>query len=373
MTMPSIALLGLGLLAYVLVRPVARQTPGVTRPYRLAVPLVWVGLLVTGWGSHLIQSDYLSAMVQAIKGDWVAGAERLDAVIARDPAMPIYPAGQAMALTIAADQGDETVLPRAESAWERAIGLEDRYAAWWANLAAVRWQAGDRPGAIEAMATSVERAPEAGLLWLNYGNLLESVGRTDEAVEAYLRALRLIPVWYETDFWEESTVRQQARQTFEQEGGVRSARLILVLDTLLAGDAETARRMLLDFPDLDRASPGERVTLAVLYEHAGEHAQADLWMDSAVLAVQNPFDQEWLAVGNALFGLWRGSEDAQTRLEAARIALYGSDRGLPFYSGQNLSWAQYLRDGLEEQLVPQLLSLPDRPLAARLLVWGIDP
>ncbi len=371
MMMPSIALLGLGLLACVVIRPV-NQTRMAARSYRLIAPLIWVGLLMTGWGSHLIQSDYLSAMIQSIEGDWVAGAERLDAVIARDPAMPIYPAGQAMVLSIAADQGDEAVLPRAESAWERAVSLEGRYAAWWANLGAVRWQAGDRAGAIEAMAIAVERAPEAGLIWLNYAYLLELAGRPDEAVEAYLHTLRLMPGWYETDFWEEGPVRPMARQAFEQEGGIQPDRLVPVMDALRGGDVEGARQLLLDFPDLDQASPGERVTLAVLYEYAGNHAQADLWMDSARLRLQNTFDAEWLAVGDALFGLWRGDEDAQAQLEVAQVELYGSLRGYPFYSGQNLSWAQYLRDGFTEQLVPQLLSLPDRPLAARLLAWGLD-
>lgn len=373
--MPSIAILGVGLLACVMARPAeqvpAEPVPAAARLYRLGVPLVWAGLLVTGWGSHLIQSDYLNAMLQAINGDWVAGADRLDGVIARDPMMPIYPAGQAMALTIAANQGDESVLPRAEAAWERAIGLEDRYAAWWANLAAVRWQRGDHPGAIEAMTAALECAPEAGTLWLNLGNYLELSGRAGEAAEAYLQALGFKPDWYEADFWDGSVVRRQARSAFAQEGG-GSDRLALVVETLLAGDAENARRMLLDFPGLNHASPGERVTLAVLYEVAGEHEQADLWLDSAALSLQNTYDQEWLAVGKALFGLWRGGEDAEARLEAAQVALYGSARGYTFYSGQNLSWAQYLRDGLAEQLAPQLIDLPARPLAARLLDWGRD-
>ena len=372
--MASIALLGIMLLVMATGNAQLSVQVGVRHWRGVVVAGLWALLLVTGWWSYGVRAGYLDGLLMASRGEWRLGAERLAQAVARDPAMPLYPAQRGYVLGIAAARGDDTALAEAVASWERALALEDVYAPWWANLAALRWQAGDTTAAVRDLQEAVVRAPESPMLWLNLGRYHEVAGDQDAAQDAYMEALRLQPAWRRDPFWQETALRQQALAAFELERGASSTSTVdRALALLYAGDASGAHDVLL--ADSLTASPyaARRVVLALAYEQLGLPAQADLWLASARLYQQAPDDEVWTAVGRAGLAVWRGDSHAEQWVAQVEALLYPTGRGSGFPGGENLAWFHFLREAFPQQFLPQLLTLPESPAAAALLEWITRP
>ena len=375
MMMPSITLLALLILAAALVEP--ESTVPVGRPARLslrgaiAVGL-WGVLLASGWWSHGIQATYIQALLRADDGEWMAGAADLASVVASDPQLALYPAEQGYVLGVATAQDEPGAAEAGITAFERALAVEDVYAPWWANLAVLRWAAGDEEGAVRDMQSALDRAPLAAQFWLTQGTFYEALGDMDQAEAAYLQALDLRPEWRASGFWDGSELRARARNVFDVANPQEPTRLDDALAALVADRTGDAQAILLANPTLGRASVAERVVLALCFELQGDPLAADRWQQSAELAAQFDWEEEWLAVGRAILADWRGDPRADAAVEAAQYQLFGSPRGTTFPTGQNLTWAQFLRDGIPEQLLPQIVTLPINPRTGQLLGWALD-
>jgi|GEM_PF-383967 len=364
--MPAVALLGILLLAVITVLPGAREAPS-QRWRGATVMALWTVLLAAGWWSFAVKSAYLDALLMASRGDLRQGADALAAVIAQDPAMPLYHAQQGYVLGVAAARGDATALPGAIAAWDRALALEAGYAPWWANRAALRFQAGDVAGAINDLQAAVERAPESAFLWLNLGYLYEINGDDAAARDAYAGALRLSPAWAEDSFVLETQVRRDALEMFRTAYGMPRFVSDEALALLQAGDADAARDLLLS--DAGTAAPyaSQRVILALACERSGAQTQADLWMASAHLYPTTPADEAWIAVGDALLATLRSQPNAPDRIATAQAYFAVGAWGSSFPNGPNLAWFHFLREAFPDQFLPQLMVLPGDPRAGQLL------
>ncbi|HEY0593914.1 MAG TPA: tetratricopeptide repeat protein [Thermoanaerobaculia bacterium] len=79
----------------------------------------------------------------------------------------------------------------AEREFRRALAAdEDFYPAWY-NLALLRASRGDAGGAIRALDRTLELKPGHSSALFQKGLLLEKRGRKDEAIDAYVKALRI--------------------------------------------------------------------------------------------------------------------------------------------------------------------------------------
>ncbi len=373
--MASVALLGIMLLVMATGNAHAQSSVQVgARHWRGAVVAgLWALLLVTGWWSYGVRAGYLDGLLMASRGEWRLGAERLAQAVAQDPAMPLYPAQRGYVLGVAAARGDDSALAEAVASWERALALEDVYAPWWANLAALRWQAGDTTAAVRDLQEAIARAPESPTLWLNLGRYHEVAGDRDAAQNAYVEALGLHPAWRRDPFWQETALRQQALAAFEAERGAASSSVDRALALLYAGDASGARDALLADPLTASPYAARRVILALACEQVGLSGQADLWLASAQLYPHAPDDDAWMAVGQVGLAIWRGDPRAEQWVAQAEALLYPTGRGSGFPGGENLAWFHFLREAFPQQLLPQLLTLPESPAAAALLEWITRP
>ena len=302
----------------------------------------------------------------------MAGAADLAPVVASDPELALYPAEQGYVLGVAAAQDEPGAAEAGITAFERALAVEDVYAPWWANLAVLRWAAGDEVGAVRDMQAALDRAPLAAPFWLTQGTFYEALGDMDQAEAAYLQALDLQPDWRAADFWDGSELRARARSVFDEANPQEPTRVDDALAALMAGETGEAQAILLANPTPGKMSVAERVVLALCYELQGDALTADRWQQSAELATQFNWEEEWLAVGRAALADWRGDPRAAAAAQAAQYQLFGNPRGTTFPTGQNLSWAQFLRDGIPEQLLPQIVTLPLNPQTGQLLDWVLD-
>jgi O-antigen ligase/Flp pilus assembly protein TadD len=154
-----------------------------------AAGLAWLDLAQF----HFQRSIRLAGQDKLAEAAQAAGrARRLD------PALPLYTFQEAYVQGSRSD--DPGALASAANLFRTGLAVEPVGGRQAANLAAVRWAAGDWEGTIDALhqAVSVERDPT----WLvNLGYLYQEAGDVDGALEAYSQALALAPHLAGSEFW----------------------------------------------------------------------------------------------------------------------------------------------------------------------------
>jgi O-antigen ligase/tetratricopeptide (TPR) repeat protein len=169
--------------------------------------LRWRGaLLLAGWGAaaglgfYVLQglTPYQAALEAAGAGNWSLAREKMAEVVEKDPAMSIYRFQKGITeARLATDGGIKVIYPSMMEAAlkdvEQAVHSQPEFALGWANLAVLKWQAGDGPGALSALEEAIQRAPESAGLYLLAGSLYEARGEAGAAWKAYHRALSLQP------------------------------------------------------------------------------------------------------------------------------------------------------------------------------------
>ena len=212
------------LMAYCLTRGSMQIRPGKWSMGWLLLPLA----LFAGLGSWSLWSSIPSRLAARAgeEGQWAEAASGFEESLAKDPKLPVYSfqAGFARSM-LWWEGGDENDLALARQHFLNGIWLEsglvetafrkkeEGYALWWANLAALDFQAGEVAQAEEHIRKAIEIAPGEATFYLNLGWMMEELGREDEAVLAYQKVLELKPAWASHPFWHSSAIREEISQS----------------------------------------------------------------------------------------------------------------------------------------------------------------
>jgi tetratricopeptide (TPR) repeat protein len=360
--MPAIALTGLVALV-IAIHPLEMGEPWAAwRRLATSVSLagLWIVLLATGVWSSIQYTAYNDAVLHAVgTGDFREAGNRLQTVIDSDPAMALYHYEQGFILGLAA-AGDEAALRDAIAAFERYVESEPDYGTGWANLAALRWQAGDQDGAVNAMTAAGEHSPEHWAFAFALGEYREAIGNGDGARGAYALALeiepdaRLMPEWGRTELQRDlSPPLSEMGQAIQLlEAGEVEAAADRWAQSKFSREIQPMRYMLDEWIALAR---DDRETATTALE------AADVIATSAV-------DRAWVALGRARLAEYDGESDAAlSHFEAARAALELDPFGADYEMGINIAHIQFLRMTIPRQFVPQVYYPVAHPVLLYLL------
>ncbi|PJF34270.1 MAG: hypothetical protein CUN49_16515, partial [Candidatus Thermofonsia Clade 1 bacterium] len=154
---------------------------------------LWIALYASGLWSNAANSEYLAALQAGVgERDWRASVPHFERAIALDPQLSLYYFYYGHVLGVAAAEGEAS--PQAAiSAYENFVRQEPNYAAAWANLAALYWQAGERAAALNAMQRAADVAPQSWLFHFALGTYYEQLGDQEAARRAFSAALAAQP------------------------------------------------------------------------------------------------------------------------------------------------------------------------------------
>lgn len=380
--MPAIALTGLLALA-LLVAPERQeeaftteaqreQNEGGEQPDRLfvltsartaGVLLLWAGLLISGLWSSRVYGDYVAALRVAVReGDYRGAAAQLDAVIAADPALSLYHYERAFLLGMAARAGDAAALREAIAGFEQFIRLDPGYSAAWANLAALRWQAGEREAAYADMRRAWELNAQDWRLALNLANYAAQMG--DAAAMGW--AAEVLREYPDASLYPELSA-------YVQGAAILNALSPLARAAVLLEGRQTDKAAELLFPSPFEPGPppmtiGWRVVGALTLLAQGDaRSAAETLAQAEALAVTN-VERAWTQMGRARLAAALGDADGRAREREAAYASLGRDAlAGDDLAAINIAYTQFLRLALPRFFLPQVIYPVDDPVLLYLL------
>ncbi|MBN1201233.1 MAG: O-antigen ligase family protein [Anaerolineae bacterium] len=372
MMVPAVMLLMLGVLAAGIGR-LPEQTEGFqglerfwTVAYHVVPVTIWGMVLITGWWSTRVYADYMQGERLLADGDYRRGADMLRHVADGQPTTALYHAAYAYACGLAAYGGDSGLLPAGIDAYGQALDLEPSHAVWWANLAALYWQAGQREQAVDAAQQAVHYAPDSADMWLSLGVYYEEMGIADRAETAYQNALEVDTqnLWGHALFWSATPLRQAVLAAYPLE-----PRPYMQAHALWeAGQPEAALAVLDHSLDHDPTQPYPYIDMARLYLAAGQLERAQDYLDAARLLVHTDQGEAWMRYIEAGLAQAQGEyEQMQERLGAARKLILPDSTGRPVVYGQEIANFQFLHLATRGILLPQVPALGPDPGLADLL------
>lgn len=313
--MPAIALTGL--IALVLAVAPAQPQPMMAK-WRLVghpagVTALWVLILVSGFWSSRIYSDYVAALrLATAEGDYRGAAERLQPVINADPNLSLYHLEQGFLYGMAAAEGDADAARAGHAAYERFLALDPGYALGWANLAALRGKLGEAERALEAWVRAAELDPEIWPYAFNLGQAAEAAGEPARAEAAYRDVLRVYPDAILYPEWDDSALRASLGDVYAVglsapamtvvqlvNGRLDNARMVWESSALPDGVQKAVIGALVD-GDTDKLAAAERIAITPqerAWIHAGRAWMARMAGDKAGAARETAAARERLARG----------------------------------------------------------------------------
>lgn len=192
------------------IRVPARVRGGVRSLPPLIALLIGLALIPIWWRGDRAGAAYERATRAAASARWDEAVPAAALAARRDPAMAAYHLQLGAALGARYQQnGDTADRDAAIAAYARGLALNPRNGAAQADLASLRLDAGDVPGAWEAIEMLRGLAGRDTLLQLAYAVLVQRAGSPDEAVETYAGVLALNPTLALTPFWRDDPFRAQ--------------------------------------------------------------------------------------------------------------------------------------------------------------------
>jgi O-antigen ligase len=168
------------------------------RMLRRATPVLLVVAATASIGiltwSESVALPAVDAVVAANRGDWPSALAGAQAAVAADPSIPAYRFTLGLA---AANTGD---LALAETSFEQSATADDLPEAWL-DLAAVRLELGDQPGARDALAKSLRLGVQQPAIDVAAAALDLRMGDSPAASDAIEDAVILAPSLAGDPFW----------------------------------------------------------------------------------------------------------------------------------------------------------------------------
>ncbi|HVO41693.1 MAG TPA: O-antigen ligase family protein [Aggregatilineales bacterium] len=357
----AVIALGVLLLLALTLPPPTEPAPAIARRIMPAgVTALWIVLIGAGAWNNRLYEGYYAAMNDGIAtGNYAAAVERLQTVIDADPA-PIYVMEQGFLLGTLASSGDVAAARRAQADFEQFCASEPTYAPAWANLAGVRWQLGDRAGAIQAMQRAVSLSPEAWMLPYNLGVYLEAYGQTDAARQAFLGALKVAPDIHLYTDWNASPVRRNLALNAED--------LSLpgqTMHLLRAGKVDEARTLWAHGgSDWELSAEGMAIETILAVYHGDRSAAADRLAAAAKLG-GDPTSDAWVHLAGAEYARAFGQPDSYAA-EVAAVRGYIEQAPSAAVDGSfaTIASAQFYTVGLSQFFIPQIYAPSVDPIVS---------
>lgn len=342
----------------------APAAPRVVRGAFRLTPVVLTGLalviVATGIWSASLYGEYIDALVDADEtGEYAASAARVQAVSAQDPGLMVYHHQYAMLMALAAAQAAESgdvaaeqqYLLDAAAGYERAIQLSPVYSPLWANLAAVRYTAGQPDRAIQAMQRAVELAPDSGYYLYSLAVYEEDAGDEAAALAHYRELLAMSPDSVLSPSWDDSPLRRAAA---EGAGPLSSHGQMIA--ALRDGEVETARAL---WNEGVRAGWNGTAAgfayEALLALSEGDLAGARNFSRQLEVIAETRSERAWHFYVAAEIAQAEGNDAARAEaLAELHTALTPEAYDEDWVSGAYINYAHYLRSTIPRQFVPQL-------------------
>lgn len=327
---------------------------------------LWLAVLVSGWWAALHYRDYVAAERALLDRRWSAAVTQLQASAAAQPELAWLHAehGYGNGLWAYHEPQRADVLQNGIAAYERALRIEPQHAIWWANLAALHWQAGQPDAAIIAMKQATTRAPDAPDFWLNLGRFYELDGQPTAARRAYIQVLDLNPAYGEARFFTETSLRRAVLADTAPEP-TPYTRAVHLWDT---GQPAAALSILDSMLETDPSQPRPYALMARLLVRGGDLERAAAHLDAARLLVHTDHDRAWIEVIAGELAAARGDAAAQTaHMQRAREWLWPQPAGYAILYGVDVAHLQFFHITTESTLLPQLVILGPYPALTDLL------
>jgi tetratricopeptide (TPR) repeat protein len=319
----------------------------------------WALILGAGWWTLHVYDTYVAGERLLVRGHYAEAIQRLERAADQQQHHSLYWAEYAYACGLAAADGDEAYLQQGIDAYQHALKLERPHALWWANLASLQWQAGERVRAIDAMREAARYAPDAPDMWVNLGRYLEMTGSPEAAEDAFRRALAIDPAWGVSRFWDGTALRRRVRDA--QESPALS--YLQAQAHLRAGHLSEGVRLLERTVARDPSQPRPYFSIAWLYVEAGEHDMARDYLAAARVLAHSDLDWAWIHTVEAELALAEGDEATWAeKLAHARGRLWPDGTGQPLYYGQDVANLQFLSLKVKGAYLPQVVVLGPDPL-----------
>lgn len=350
--MPAIALSGLIILALALAPAKPQSVTAIWRRkgFPVGITVLWAGLLLTGWWSSRVYTQYVVALEDASPPslDYNGAAQRLQPVIDADPNLSLYHLQQGFLYGMAASTGDTQAIQQAIAAYEQFIALDPGYALAWANLAGLKWQLGDQAAALADMQTAANLNQQEWRFRLNIAQYAAAMGDTDTANAAYDSILRDYPdASLYPELGDLAARRQLSSITLDLSPYAQTSLL------LVSGEIDAAQQVW-DAANLPESVANDVIqSLLALAQNDAESAAN--WLSRAEALAASPEEMAWTYLGRARLAAFGGNtSDAATYRDAAykfleRQPLDGDDE-----AGLNIAYAQFLRWTIDRQYLPQV-------------------
>ncbi len=315
---------------------------------------LWIALYGSGLWSNAANSEYLAALWRGVgEEDWRASLPHFERAIALDPQLSLYHLLHGHVLGVAAAKGE--VAPQAAiAAYETFTQQEPSYAAAWANLGALYWQAGAQESALSAMQRAAALAPESWLFHYMLGTYYEQLGDQDAAQRAFSASLAAQPSAALYPVWRETPLRRALAESVTIPPSIDA-----VVRALRDGDLQTAESL------WQRVRGSERAALlflidAILALERGENAQAERACQQVErIPPDDAARESWRWLCRAYLAHCLGDS---TAYEEARRAL-ADYRQLPFDSpidvlNSPIGYSLFQRTSISQPLLPQVYNPP---------------
>ncbi len=334
-----------------------------SRARAVGIVALWAALLVSGLWSSRVNGDYVNALRAAVgQGDYRGAAAQLDAVIAADPALSLYHYQRAFLLGMAAHAGDEAALREAIAGFEDFTRLDPGYSAAWANLAALRWEAGEREAAYADMRRAWELNVQDWRLALNLAQYASEMGDA-AAIGWVAEVLREYP---DASLYPELSVYVEGDAILDALS--LPARAVVLLEGGQTADA--ARVLAGEAADVTLlpATTAARVLDSLVLLAQGDLNRAADTLAQAESGVATNIETAWIHMGRARLAAALGDEDGRRR---EREAAYASLEREPLAGDDpdaiNIPYAQFLRLAIPRFFLPQVTYPVDDPVLLYLL------
>jgi tetratricopeptide (TPR) repeat protein len=191
-------------------QPSQIKTQSKTRPWGVLtlISFAWLGVWTI--------TPYYRAVDFANQIQWQQAYETFQQAVQRDPGNALAHQQLALSAAVLVEEGNQNLLSIAIQELESTIQYEPSWALNHANLAVLYLEYKDLDNAVLSAEQAVILAPRAPLYALNLGFILEQSGNEPLAQEAYLKALNLSPAWSTASFWEETNLRTEALNQWNQ-------------------------------------------------------------------------------------------------------------------------------------------------------------
>lgn len=334
-----------------------RLTGNRARLNGLAALGLWAALYLSGLWSNAANGDYFAALQEGIgKEDWRASQPHFERAIALDPQLSLYRFYYGHVLGVAAAAGE--VEPQvAIAVYETFVRQEPNYAAAWANLAALHWQAGDQDSALTNMQRAADLASKSWLFHYALGAYHEALGDQAAARERFSKSLAAQPVAALYPVWRETALRRDLADATEIPTSIEA-----VLRLLRDGELDAAASLWRTVRWNERAGLLFLID-AVFALERGDQAQAA--RDCAQVE-RVPLDdaarESWRWLCRAYLAHVEGDQAAYAEARQA-LASYTQK---PFDSPIDvlvspIGYSYYQRMGLSQYLLPQVYNPPLPP------------